>query len=552
MKVVIIGGVAGGASAATRLRRLDEGAEIVMLERGAFVSFANCGLPYHIGGAIEDESDLVLQTPNSLKRRFNIDVRVRSEAVAIDRAAKMVRVLNLSDRTTYDESYDALILSPGAVPIKPPLPGIEDERVFTLRNIPDTLAIRSAVDELRPKRAVVVGGGYIGLEMAENLLALGIGVTIAEMASHVVAPLDSDVAADVHHYLRAKGVTLHLCTAVLEIKPTTNSLMVRTTAGDLPADLVILAAGVRPDTRIAREAGLETNEKGAIRVDARMRTSDAAIYAVGDAVETFNFVTGEPACIPLAGPANRQGRLAADAICGRTVEYKGTQGSAILKFMEMTVGATGLSESAARGAGIDCEKVYTHSSSHASYYPGATMMSVKCVFEKPSGRLLGAQIVGFDGVDKRLDVLATAIRARMTMDDLAELELCYAPSFSSAKDPVNIAGFAAQNVLTGVVKQFHWHDVTALHEDKNAVLLDVRTPGEFGRGHIRGALNIPIDELRVRMGELDARKPHYINCQSGFRSYLACRILSHAGFECFNLAGGYRLYQAVTSDAQVK
>ena len=549
-KVVIIGGVAGGASAAARLRRLDEEASIILLERGEYISYANCGLPYYIGGEITDKRALTLQTPASFRARFAVDVRVKHEAVGIDPASKTVRVRDLVNGAEYAEPYDALLLSPGAEPLRPPIPGVEDPRVFTLRNIPDTFRIHEYIQQHKPRNAVVVGGGYIGVEMAENLAKAGLHVSIAEFADHVIGPLDYEMACDVHRFLSSKGIRLYLNNGVKAFHPAESCVDVELSDGTVcPADLVLLSIGVRPDSALAQSAGLVCNDKGAVRVDDHMRTSEQDIYAVGDVVEITDFATGNPGYVPLAGPANKQGRIAADNICGLDSAYKGTQGSSVLKLFDRTIACTGLNERAAKAAGLRCDKMYTFSPSHASYYPGADNISVKVVFEQPTGRILGAQLVGGDGVDKRCDILATAIRAGMTAADLTELELCYAPPFSSAKDPVNMAGYAIENVLTGKVKQYHWHDVDSLPRDGSVTLLDVRTPGEFRAGHMDGVVHIPLDALRERIAELDAAVPVYVNCQSGLRSYIACRILAQKGFDCFNLSGGYRLYQSVQTAA---
>ncbi|SBW08918.1 Pyridine nucleotide-disulfide oxidoreductase [uncultured Eubacteriales bacterium] len=550
MKIVIVGGVAGGASAAARLRRLDEHAEIIMLEQGDYISYANCGLPYYVGGEITDKEDLTLQTPESFRARFRIDVRVRSRAEDIDTAGRTVTVKNLTTGGTYTEPYDKLILSPGAEPLRPPLPGVEDERVFTLRSIPDTFRIHYYVDQKSPKTAVVVGGGFIGLEMAENLMNAGLKVSVVEKADHLVAALDYDMACEVHRYARSKGLSLYLNKGVTGFTPGSEGLTVGLDDGScLSADMVLLSVGVRPETALAKAAGLTLNARGAIVVSAHMQTSDPHIYAVGDAVEITNFVSNQPGYVPLAGPANKQGRIAADHICGIDSSYKGTQGSAILKLFDMTVAATGLTEDGARRAGIDAEKTFTLSSSHASYYPGAKNIRIKAVYEKETGKILGAQLVGFDGVDKRADVLAASIRAGMKADDLTELELCYAPPFSSAKDPVNMLGYVVENLVTGKVKQFHWHDVPTVLEDPDAFLLDVRTDGEYRSGNIPGAAHIPLDSLRDRLGELPKDKTLYVHCQSGLRSYLACRILSQEGWDCYNLAGGYGFYETVTGES---
>lgn len=546
MKILIVGGVAGGATAAARLRRLDESAEIIILERGAHISFANCGLPYYIGGAIAEEGDLLLQTPESFYNRFHVEVRTFNEAISVDRKKKTLLIRG-KDGIAYEESYDKLILAPGAEPAVPPIPGIHNPGVFTLRNVPDTLRIKTYAANKGIKQAVILGGGYIGLELAENLAELGAQVTIVELADHVMPPLDRDMASDVQNYLRKKGVRLLLGTGVREILP---DLTVVTDRGNLPADLMISSAGVRPESKLAEEAGLKLGVRGTIAVNAQMLTSDPDIYAVGDAVEVLNAVSGTPGFVPLAGPANKQARIAANHICGREDAYKGTQGSSVLKLFDMTVACTGLSETAAQKAGIPYDKVFTFSPSHAGYYPGASSMSIKTIFAPDSGKILGAQIVGYDGVDKRCDVLATAIRAGMTAADLAELELCYAPPFSSAKDPVNMAGFVIENVLDGTVSNFHWHDVDSLPRDGSVTLLDVRTRGEYARGNIDGFRNIPLDELREHLAELAPGKPVYVHCHSGLRSYIACRILSGNGFTCYNLSGGWRLYASIKEDME--
>lgn len=551
MKVVIIGGVAGGASAAARLRRLDEQAEIILLERGEYISFANCGLPYYIGGVIKEKSALTLQTPQQFYNRFRIDVRVKNEALAIDPVRHIVTIRRIDDGSTYEESYDKLILSPGAAPIRPPIPGMDDEAVFTLRNIPDTMKIDAFIRENHPKSAVVVGGGYIGVEMAENLSHAGIDTTIVELSDHLIAPLDFDMAADVHNYLAQKGVSVILNNGVTAIDRENGRLNVKLQNGAVSADLLIMAVGVRPETTLAKECGLLLNTRGAIVVNERMETTDPNIYAVGDAVEVTDFVSKNAAVIPLAGPANKQGRIAADNICGGNSRYTGTQGSAVLKIFDMTVATTGLNEKSASAANIDYDKTYTFSASHASYYPGANNMSVKLLWEKGTLKLIGAQIVGFDGVDKRMDVLATAIRFGAKVTDLTELELCYAPPFGSAKDPVNMAGFVAENVVSGKLKQFFWHDVASLPRDGSVTLLDVRTDTERSRGAIDGFMHIPLDSLREHLSEIPKGKPVYVHCHSGLRSYIACRILNGYGYDCYNLAGGWRLYEAVTKNRRV-
>lgn len=548
MKVVIIGGAAGGASAAARLRRLDEKAEILLLERGPYISFANCGLPYYVGGVITDRAALTLQTPESFRQRFGIDVRVNSEATAIDTAARTVTVQDPDG--VYTESYDRLILSPGAAPTVPPLPGLNDPRVFTLRTIPDAVRIREYMEANHPRRAVVIGGGYIGVEMAENLVHAGVQTTIVELSDHLIAPLDYDMACEVHQYVRSQGLNLILQNGVKAVQPAADGLQVQLNSGVLDADLVILSVGVRPDTALAKAAGLELTARGCIVVDSHMRTSAPDVYAVGDAVQVTDFVTGQPGFVPLAGPANKQGRIAADNICGIASEYKGTQGSSVLKIFGQTVAMTGINERTARAAGLDYGKMYTFNNSHASYYPGASGISMKVLYENATGRILGAQLIGAEGSDKRCDVLATAIRAKMTAADLTELELCYAPPYGSAKDPVNYAGYAIENVRSGLVHPYYWHDVAGLPRDGSVTLLDVRTPAEYACGHIDGFVNIPLDELRQHLSELDPAKPVYLHCHSGLRSYLACRILTGYGFDCHNLAGGYRFYSLVVNETR--
>lgn len=547
MKTIIVGGVAGGASAAARLRRLKEQDEIIILERGEYVSFANCGLPYYIGGVITQKGSLTLQTPESFRARFRIDVRVFNEAVKIDPEAKTLTVRNLATGEVYTENYDSLILSPGAEPIRPNIDGADGENVFTLRNIPDTFAIKAYIDEKKPRTAVVVGGGYIGVEMAENLVNAGLDVTIAELADHLIAPLDFDMAADVHRYIRNKGIKLALNNGISAIDGNTVILQ----NGSIPADMVIMSVGVRPETSLARNCGISTNSRGSIITDAHMRTNIDGIYAVGDAVEVSDFITGKPAFIPLAGPANKQGRIAADNSAGFDSEYTGTQGSAVLKVFDMTVATTGLNEKSAAAAGIEYDKTYTYSASHASYYPGGANMSIKALWDKKTLKLIGAQIVGFDGVDKRLDVIASAIRFGAKVTDLTELELCYAPPFGSAKDPVNMLGFVAENIVTGKVKQFFWDDVEKLPRDGSVTLLDVRTPVEVSRGSIDGFKNIPLDSLRENLDSLPKDKPVYVHCHSGLRSYIACRILTGSGYDCYNLAGGWRLYESVVNERTV-
>ncbi|MDF2819740.1 MAG: FAD-dependent pyridine nucleotide-disulfide oxidoreductase [Clostridiales bacterium] len=551
-KILIVGGVAGGASAAARLRRLDEFAEIIMFEKGEYISFANCGLPYYIGGDIKEKSSLTLQTPESFRSRFNVDVRVNNQVMSIDKDAKQIKVLNVKTGEEYLESYDKLILSPGAEPVRPNLPGINEPGVFTLRNIPDTYKIKDYITKEAVKTAVVVGGGYIGMEMAENLQHAGLKVTVVEAANHVIAPLDFDMACDVHNHIRQKGVNLILNEAVKSIRSVNNQLAVVLENQEILSDVVIMSVGVRPESKLAKDAGLNINPKGSIIVDEFMHTSDDNIYAVGDAIEVTDYVVGDKTYIPLAGPANKQGRIAADNICGLNRSYRGTQGTGILKCFDLTVGTTGINETRAKMAGLNYEKSYTYSASHASYYPGAVNMSIKIIFNKEDGRLLGAQVVGYEGTDKRTDVLATAIRANMTIYDLAELELSYAPPFSSAKDPVNMAGFTAENILTGQTKIFHWDQVDSLPRDGSVTLIDIRTPIEYQNGTIEGFINIPVDNLRENLHKLDKSKPVYVVCQIGLRGHVACRILSQHGYECYNLSGGYRLYNTINRKTAIK
>jgi len=548
MKVVIIGGVAGGASAAARLRRLDERAEIVMLERGEYISFANCGLPYYIGDEITDRKALTLQTPGSFSAGFGVDVRVFSEVTDIDRAAKTLRIKNIVTGVTYTETYDKLILSPGAKPFVPRIEGVDNSKVFTIRNIPDAIKIKEHIAGIRTGSAAVIGGGYIGIEAAENLKRAGLDVTIVEMADHVIAPLDFDMACHVHNYLRKQGIGLLLSNGLNAIEEKDGKLYLtpdKSAKKQQIVDTAICADEVKPDTELAKGANLALSDSGAIIVDDTMLTSDENIYAVGDAVEIPEFVTGMDCNIPLAGPATKQGRIAADNVCGLYSKYKGTQGSAVLKIFDMTVAMTGISEAYAKKQNIDCDKVFTLSASHATYYPGAREMSVKTIYERTIGKILGAQIVGYEGVDKRCDVLATAIRAGMTSNELIELELCYAPPFSSAKDPVNFAGYVVENTVNGLVKNYHWHEVSALPRDGSAILLDVRSAAEYQKGHIEGFINIALSSLRENLELLDKSKPVYVCCRSGQRSYHACRILTQNGFDCFNLSGGYWVYKAI-------
>lgn len=549
MKVVIIGGVAGGATAAARIRRLDEKAEIVVFERSGFISYANCGLPYYIGGAIENKNELTLQTPESFFKRFRVKMNVRHEVTAIHPESKTVTVKNLVNGTVFTESYDKLLLSPGAKPIKPAFEGVDSDKIFTLRTVEDTLKIKEFIVDRQPKTAVVVGGGFIGIEVAENLRGLGIGVTLIEAAEQLMAPFDADMASFIHAEVRKNGVNLLLGRMVAGFADTNCGIDVRLKDSRvIHTDMAVMAIGVAPETALAKDAGLKLGIKGSIVVNDRMETSVPDIYAVGDAVQIKNFVTCADALISLAGPANKQGRIAADNICGGDSRYAGGQGSSVIKVFEMTAAATGINEKTAKTLGIDYDTVILSPMSHAGYYPGGRVMTMKVLFEKGAYRLLGAQIVGFDGVDKRIDVLATAIRCGMKAYELAELDLAYAPPYSSAKDPVNMAGYIIENIRNGVVKQWHYADDETLPRDGSVTLLDARTPSEFGAGHPEGFINIPVDELRECIGELDSNKPVYVICQSGLRSYIASRILSGNGFEAYNFAGGYRFYAAVRND----
>ena len=549
MKVVIVGGVAGGATAAARLRRLDESAEIVVFERSGYVSYANCGLPYYIGGIITDRAELTLQTPESFWRRFRVDMRVRHEVTAIHPDTKTVDVKNLATGEVFAESYDKLILSPGARPTQPALPGVGIDRLFTLRTVEDTLKLREFIEQHHPRSAVLAGGGFIGIELVENLRELGLDVTVVQRPKQLLNPLDADMAAFLHAQLRQKGVKLMLGRTVEGFAADGDrvNVLIKDEA-PLTADMVVLAIGVTPDTGLARDAGLELGIKGSIVVNDRMETSVPDIYAVGDAVQVKHSVTGQDALLSLAGPANKQGRIAADNICGGDSRYLGSQGSSVIKVFDMTIAATGVNEKTARQAGIDCDKVFLSPMSHAGYYPGGKVITMKVVFEKGTYRLLGAQIVGYEGVDKRIDVLATAIHAGLTGPQLKDLDLAYAPPYSSAKDPVNMAGFMIENLSRGLVEQFFPEDVDALPRDGSATLLDVRTPGEYAAGHAEGFVNLPVDDLREHLAEIPADKPVYLICQSALRSYIACRILSQHGLRCSHLSGGWRLYEAVMRD----
>ena len=549
MKVVIVGGVAGGATAAARIRRLDEQAEILVFERSGYISYANCGLPYYIGDVITDPDDLTLQTPEFFFSRFRVKVKVRHEVTAIHPERRTVSVKNLETGEAFEEAYDKLLLSPGAKPVQPRLPGVGIDRVFTLRTVEDTFRIKEYINRNHPKTAVLAGGGFISLELAENLRALGMSVTIVQRPRQLMNPYDADMASLIHNEVRRSGVKLALGYTVegFEEKDGGVDVLLKD-AAPLHADMVVLAIGVAPDTVLAKEAGLTLGVKGSIVVNDRMETSVPHIYAVGDAVQVQHYVTGENTLISLAGPANKQGRIAADNICGGDSHSMGSQGSSVIKVFDMTAAATGINETNARKAGIDAESVILSPMSHAGYYPGGKEMMMKVVFEKKTYRLLGAQIVGYEGVDKRIDVLATAIRAGMKATDLKDLDLAYAPPYSSAKDPVNMAGFMIDNIAKGVLKQWHLADVDRLPRDGSVTLLDTRTAQEYSRGHIDGFQNFPVDELRDRLDEIEQGKPVYLICQSGLRSYIASRILEGHGCETYNFSGGFRLYDAVVND----
>jgi NADPH-dependent 2,4-dienoyl-CoA reductase/sulfur reductase-like enzyme/peroxiredoxin family protein/rhodanese-related sulfurtransferase/TusA-related sulfurtransferase len=543
MKYLIIGGVAGGATVAARLRRMDEQANVILFERGEYVSYANCGLPYYIGDTITNRNNLFVQTAQGFTARFNIDIRTKQEVVSILPDSKSVIVRNLTTNETYTETYDKLVLSPGAEPVRPKIEGIGSKRVFTLRNVPDTDTIKGYINELKPKRALVVGGGFIGLEMAENLHALGIEVGVIEMANQVMAPLDFSMAAIVHHHIVENDVSLYLEDGIVSFKETEKGIIAVLKSGkQLETDMVILSIGVRPETLLAKGAGLSIGELGGISVNNHMQTSDPDIYALGDAVEVTHLVTGSKVLIPLAGPANKQGRIVADNIVfGNKRTYDGSIGTSIAKIFDLTVAASGANSKLLAKEGIPYYESFTHSASHAGYYPGALSMSVKILFAPKTGQLLGAQIVGFDGVDKRIEMMAQVIRAKGTIYDLIEIEHAYAPPYSSAKDPVNMAGFVAENILTGKVKTAQWRDIDGLSKD--ALVLDVRTRDEFALGSIPGSINIPVDALRHRLDELPLEKDIVVTCAVGLRGYVAYRILTQNGYERVrNLSGGYKTW----------
>ena len=550
MKVVIVGGVAGGATAAARIRRLDEQAEIIVFERSGYISYANCGLPYYIGDVITDADDLTLQTPESFWKRFRIAMKVHHEVTAIHPERKAVTVQNLETGAVFDECYDKLLLSPGAQPTQPKLPGIGIDKLFTLRTVEDTFRIKEYINQYHPRSVVLAGGGFIGLELAENLRQIGMDVTIVQRPKQLMNPFDPDMAAFLHAEMRKHGIHLAMGYTVegFEGKDGGVDVLLKD-AAPIHADMVILAIGVTPESKLAKDAGLALGIKGSILVNDRMETSVPDIYAVGDAVQVKHYVTGEASLISLAGPANKQGRIAANNICGGDSRYAVSQGSSIIKVFNLTAAVTGINETNSRRAGLPVDSVILSPMSHAGYYPGGKVMTMKVVFERESFLLLGAQIIGYDGVDKRIDVLATAIHAGMKATELKELDLAYAPPYSSAKDPVNMAGFMIDNIASGVLKQWHMDKLDDLLQNDSVILLDTRTVGEFNRGHIPGFRNIPVDDLRNRIAELEPGKPVYVICQSGLRSYIACRILAGFGFDAYNFSGGYRFYEAVSHDS---
>lgn len=547
MKVIIIGGVAGGASAAARLRRLNEKCDITIFERTNYVSYATCGLPYYIGDIITDEKQLTVQTPTSLFNRFNINVKTSHEVIDIDATKKIVIVKDLINGKVFNESYDKLILSPGAKPIIPSFYK-KSERVFTLRTIEDTKKVKSYINSNNVSNAVVIGGGYVGIEMAENLTNLGISVDLVEANNQVLSMFDKDIVSFVHSTIRNNGVKLHLNSNVESLNEINDQILVKLKNENLITDIVIVAVGVTPDTILAEKIGLKQGVKGSIIVNEHMQTSIEDIYAVGDAVTVKNYVSEEDALVPLAGPANKQGRIAADNICGIASSYQGSLGTSILKVFDLNAASTGLNEKTLINKKMNYEKVILSPLSHAGYYPNAKILTLKVLYEKESLRLLGAQVIGYDGVDKRIDVIATAIKSNLKAVDLKDLELAYAPPFSQAKDPVNLAGFIIDNIENNLVKQFYYEDIEKLRQDPNAILLDTRTNLEYSRGHAEGFIHIPLDDLRKRINELDVKKRIYVMCQSGLRSYLATRILVQNGFNSYNFVGGYRLYSSLMSD----
>lgn len=550
MKVVIVGGVAGGATAAARMRRMDEFAEITVFERTGYVSYSNCGLPYYVGEVVQNPKALTLRTPQDFKDRFDITVKVKHDVQAINRDKKTVTVKDLSTGLVFEEPYDKLLLSPGAVPYTPEVPGVDSPLIFMLHTVEETYRLHDYIQSTHPKSALVVGGGFIGLEAAENLQRLGIQTQIVQRGTQVMNPFDPEMAALLQNELREKGVTLRLNSNIASFE-TQGGQMIVNIQRQKPAtaDLVVLAIGVRPASTLAKEAGLKLGIRDCIAVDDTMRTSDPDIYAVGDAVSVLDIASGKEALIQLAGPANREARVAADSMTGREDHYKGSQGSLIIQVFDLTAAATGINEKQAQKLGLDYDKVYLQPDDHTDVYPGATAMLMKVLFEKGSTRLLGAQIVGQGGVDKRMDVLSTALRAGTTGMDLKNLDLCYAPPYSSAKDPVNMAGFMIEDVTDGLLRQYFWDQVDNLPRDGSVSLVDVRTPNEYEHGHIDGAVNIPLDTLRERLDAIPKDRPVYVNCYSGLRGYIATRILNQRGYNAYNLSGGFVLYDAQRQNA---
>lgn len=550
-KVIIVGGVAGGATAAARLRRISEEVEIILIERGEYISFANCGLPYYIGETIKDRDKLLVQTVEGMSNRFQLDIRNLSEVVSISPETKTITIKNLQTNETYEETYDKLLLSPGARPIVPPIPGInENKTLFTLRNIPDTDRIKSYVDEQKPKKAVVVGGGFIGIEMTENLVERGIEVTLIEMANQVMAPIDYEMASILHTHLQEKGVQLILENGVKEFT-NEGQKVILSDGTEIETDMTILSIGVRPENELAKSAGLALGERGGIIVNEYMQTSNEDIYAVGDAIEVVDYINSMKTMIPLAGPANRQGRIAANNIMGKEEKYRGTLGTAIAKVFDLSVASTGNNEKTLKRLGIPYEVVHIHPSSHAGYYPGASPIALKLIFDKETGKIYGAQAVGMDGVDKRIDVIATAIIGGLTVEDLTNLELSYAPPFSSAKDPVNMAGYVASNIVSGDLEQIQWYEIDDIIA-KGGLLIDVREPVEREFGFIKGSHNISLNELRNHLDELPKDETIYVSCQVGLRGYLASRILKNHGFKVKNVDGGWKTYSSVFKNDSIK
>lgn len=551
MKVVIIGGVAGGASCAARLRRLDENAKVTIFERTNYISYANCGLPYYIGDVIVDEGNLTLQTPESFNKKFNIDVKVKHEVVEIDVNNKRVKVIDLTNNKEFYEAYDKLVLSCGAKAIKPHFYN-ENYNMFTLRTVEDTYKIKEFINTNKVSTATIIGGGFIGVEMAENLKNLSIDVSIVQSNTQLLKILDKDMASFVHSEMRKNGIKLHLNKKVLSVTKTSDKLsIILSDATKIESDMIICAIGVTPDSKLAVDAKLDLGLKDSVKVNAHMQTSNPDIYALGDMVEVNHYITGDNALISLAGPANKQGRIVADNICGINSEYKGSLGSSIIKVFNLDVAVTGITERECQEKKINYEKVILTPSSHATYYPNAKVLTLKVIYDKDTNKILGSQVVGYDGVDKRIDVIATAIRANMMVKELKDLDLAYAPPYSSAKDPVNMAGFIIDNIENGIVKQFDYDSINNLRNQDDVILLDTRTVYEYNKGHARSFINIPLDDLRNRLNELDKNKKVYVMCQSGLRSYLATRILTQHGFDAYNFIGGYRLYSSMANEEEL-